>query len=122
MNAEFSWTSFDLHPSTVLGVAVLAGVYAWFEGPLRRRLGMRPASARQVVAYGASLTIILLALNGPIHHLSDGYLFSAHMVQHLLLTLLVPPLLLSGLAGWMVEHVVRAAPARAVALLLTRPL
>src|SRR5438034_7018214 len=37
-----------------------------------------------------------LALNGPLHNLSDSYLFSAHMVQHLVLTLVFPPLLLYG--------------------------
>ena len=39
-------------------------------------------------------SLIFLSLNGPLHDLSDDYLFSAHMVQHLLLTLVVPPLLL----------------------------
>ena len=31
------------------------------------------------------------------HDLSDYYLFSMHMVQHLVLTLLFPPLLLAGI-------------------------
>jgi putative membrane protein len=44
-----------------------------------------------------------LSLNGPLHDLSDYYLFSAHMVQHLLLTLVVPPLLLLGMPGWMAD-------------------
>src|SRR5258706_6391572 len=41
--------------------------------------------------------------NGPVHDLSDDYPFSAHMVQHLLLTLAVPPLLLAGVPGWMLR-------------------
>ena len=40
--------------------------------------------------------ILLLALISPIHTLGDTYLFSAHMLQHLLLLLIVPPLLLLG--------------------------
>src|SRR5256885_10840471 len=41
-------------------------------------------------------TTLFRSLNGPLHDLGDYYLFSAHMVQHLLLTLGVPPLLLTG--------------------------
>ncbi|HXV87048.1 MAG TPA: cytochrome c oxidase assembly protein [Gemmatimonadales bacterium] len=119
--ADFSWTAWDLHPSTVAGVAVLAACYGWFAGPLARRLGRPSVSARQVSAYLASLGVILAALNGPLHHLSDEYLFSAHMVQHLLLTLLVPPLFLAGLRGWMVDHVTRNPGIFRAARLLTRP-
>lgn len=111
-----------MHPSTVIGVLVLAGLYVWFVGPLRRRVAGPPVRPRQVVAYGASLLVILGALNGPLHHLSDEYLFSAHMVQHLLLTLLVPPLFLAGVSGWMVDHLTRAEPVFALARFLTRPL
>ncbi len=114
--------NFDLHPSTVLGVGALSLTYAWFLLRVRPRMQAAPVPLRKLAAYGASLAVILLALNGPIHHLSDQYLFSAHMVQHLLLTLLVPPLFLSGVAGWMVDHVIRHPPVRAVASWLTRPL
>ncbi|MEO7167171.1 MAG: cytochrome c oxidase assembly protein [Chthoniobacterales bacterium] len=45
----------------------------------------------------AGLAVFLLALLSPINTLADGYLFSAHMVQHILLLLIVPALLLLGL-------------------------
>lgn len=122
MSTDFFWSRFDLHLSTVIGVAVLAGLYAWFAGPVRRRAGAPRVPVRQWVSCGASLAVILLALNGPLHHLSDEYLFSAHMVQHLLLTLLVPPLFLAGVPGWMVERVMRPPPVRVAAAFLTRPL
>jgi putative membrane protein len=119
---EFSWTNWDLHPSTVIGVLALGAVYAWFAGPVRRRLQAPEVAPRQVVAYAGSLLVILGALNGPLHHLSDEYLFSAHMVQHLLLTLLVPPLFLAGLSGWMVDYATRDHRVFTVARFLTRPL
>ena len=56
----------------------------------------RPALPR-VVAFGAALVAFLLALSSPIAGLADGYLFSAHMLQHLLLVLAVPPLVLLAL-------------------------
>ncbi len=44
-----------------------------------------------------ALALYAAALISPINTLADGYLFSAHMVQHLLLLLLVPPFLLLSL-------------------------
>jgi cytochrome c oxidase assembly factor CtaG len=45
----------------------------------------------------AAVAIFFLALASPIGVLARGYLFSAHMLQHLLLLLAVPPLVLLGL-------------------------
>jgi putative membrane protein len=46
---------------------------------------------------GAALAVFLFALVSPLSALADGYLFSAHMVQHILLVLIVPALLLLSL-------------------------
>jgi putative membrane protein len=45
----------------------------------------------------AGLAVLCLTLASPIDALADGYLFSAHMLQHLLLLLIVPPLILLSL-------------------------
>src|SRR5205807_2420458 len=85
----------DWHASVVIGLALLGGRYAY--------LGGLAAPRRRVLALGAALGVLCVALNGPLHNLSDGYLFSAHMVQHLLLTLVFPPLLLYGAPVWVVR-------------------
>jgi putative membrane protein len=54
-----------------------------------------------------ALAVLLLALNGPVHDLSDYYLFSIHMAQHLLLTLVFPPLLIAAFPGWLLAPLVR---------------
>ncbi len=45
----------------------------------------------------AGVIIFFLTLASPIDALADGYLFSAHMMQHLLLLLIIPPLVLLSL-------------------------
>jgi putative membrane protein len=55
------------------------------------------------VAFVGGLVLLFLILNGPLHDLSDFYLFSGHMVQHLIMELIVPPLLLAGTPGWMLR-------------------
>lgn len=66
----------------------------------RSRLGPR------AIFLGSAVVILVAALASPIGTLADGYLFSAHMLQHLLLVLAVPPL---ALLGWPPVESERAA-------------
>lgn len=76
--------AWDWEPSVVAGCAALLGGYA---AAVRLRVDARS------VAWAAGV----LALCSPLDALGDRYLFSAHMAQHLILMLVVPPLLLAGL-------------------------
>jgi len=53
-------------------------------------LAVRGASRSRLTALGIGLTLLVLAFVSPIGVLADGYLFTAHMIQHLLLLLVVP--------------------------------
>jgi putative membrane protein len=98
----------DLHPSVVVGVAILSALYALGVGPLRRRLGWAERVPwRRVACFAGSQLLLLASLNGPIHHLGDYFLFSAHMLQHLLITLVFAPLFLLGLPDWLLRPLVR---------------
>jgi putative membrane protein len=124
--AQVGWTSWTIHWSTVIGLAALGGVYAWGARHLRDRAlaaGTEPPVLRrsQQVAFFSGLLVIFFSLNGPLHDLSDTYLFSAHMVQHLVLALAVPPLLLVGTPGWMLRPFLANAKIAAVARAITRP-
>ena len=57
--------------------------------------GHRPAL--RALPLGLAIVVLVVALLSPVGRLADGYLFSAHMLQHLLLVLAVPPLALLGL-------------------------
>ena len=114
--------AWSLHPTVIVGVLLLAGLYFWGIGPARRRYGLGPpAPAWRVLCFTLGLVVLLVSLNGPIHDLSDSYLFSVHMAQHLLLTMVLPPLLIAGTPGWLVDRVVRWKGGRAVAKVLTHP-
>jgi len=108
------WQRWDLHPSVVIGLALLGGLYAY--------LGGLAAPSRRIVAFGGALVVLAVSLNGPLHNLSDGYLFSAHMVQHLALTLVFPPLLLYGTPAWVVRPLLGPAGVLRLARRATRPL
>jgi len=97
--ANLSWWRWSVHPSTAIGIAALGALYIWASVRLQRQ-----PTIGQKVYFFSGLLVLFGSLNGPIHDLSDDYLFSAHMVQHLLLTLAVPPLLLAGTPGWMLRQ------------------
>jgi putative membrane protein len=116
-------THWTVYPSFLIGWLVLGAAYVVAVGPLRSRLaGSERLEPSHPVAFFTGWILLFLALQGPLHDLSDTYLFSAHMVQHLIITLLVPPLLLSGLPTWVVRRILRPRPLTAAARLLTRPL
>jgi putative membrane protein len=77
------WTS---TPAVLVlsGVALVA--YLWVFGVNRRVLYLL-----------GGLGVFLLTLTSPLNALAEGYLFSAHMLQHILLLLIVPALLLMSL-------------------------
>src|SRR5919112_2521056 len=114
----FSWAQWSVHPSTVIGIAALGVLYLW---------RARQASPEHVLApwrkvsFFASLLVMFASLNGPIHDLSDTYLFSAHMVQHLLLTMLLPPLMIVGIPGWMLRPLIQRPLIGKIAKRLTKP-
>jgi putative membrane protein len=56
----------------------------------------RARAGRRGVPFAAGLLMLALAVFSPVGALAEGYLFSAHMLQHLVLVLVVPPLLLLG--------------------------
>jgi putative membrane protein len=114
---------FELHPSVLIGCLALAAGYAWAMGPLARRrawLEVEPERGR-AAAWGFALLLVFLALNGPLHQLSDEYLFSAHMAQHMVLMLVVPPLLIYGLPPALVRRALGNEPTRRVGRMLTHP-
>src|SRR6267378_872507 len=80
-----TWNTWAVHPSVAAGLVLLGGLYVY--------LGGLRSARRHVASFAGALAVLFVALNGPLHNLSDTYLFSAHMAQHLVLTLVVRPLL-----------------------------
>src|SRR5262245_12981617 len=90
--AEAALKSWMLDP-TLIGVMTLAGLIylrGWFK--LRRQMPERFGAGRPL-AFFAALTSIFLAISSPLDAFAN-LLLIAHMIQHLLLMMVAPPLLL----------------------------
>jgi putative membrane protein len=119
----FSWSEWRVYPSFMIGWLLMAGVYYLLVGPLRHRIpGSRPVPGRRVASFTFALALMFFSLQGPLHELSDYFLFSAHMVQHLVLILAMPPFLLYGIPDWMLRPALKLRPVAALARGLTYPL
>lgn len=113
----WGWVVWEFYPSIVLGC--LAWL-VWY-GAMCRGVGRQPTS-REAGSFLASIAVVFFALQGPLHELSDAYLFSGHMIQHLLITLVFPPLFIAGIPDWMVRPVARLPGVTAFGRLVTKPL
>ncbi|MBD0282940.1 MAG: cytochrome c oxidase assembly protein [Thermoleophilaceae bacterium] len=85
-------------PAVLAPLALLAGVYVWRFGQARREAGGRGAGAVHAAAFAGAMLALVAALASPIDGLGEDYLFSAHMVQHVLLGDIAPLLLLLALS------------------------
>ena len=117
------WFHWHAHPDALIGLAIVQGLYLFGVGPLRQRYGLAESGEpRQVATFTVGSMVIFVALLSPLHVLSDSYLFSAHMVQHVLLTLVAPPLLILGTPDWLVRRILRPDPLFIAARIVTHPI
>ena len=108
LHASLSLWTWQWDPTVLLGTLALAGGYAWL---IRGRGRVSAWSPLARAYFAAGLLALFLALESPIDVGGDRYLFSFHMLQHLLLAMVVPPLLLLGLPEeWRAFDRIRVSP------------
>ena len=81
-----------------------------------------PATARQRLLWFGALAILAASSSWPFHDLAEQVFFSLHMVEHMLVALVIPPLFLMGMPRWMADHLVRSPAVLAVLRGLRKPL
>jgi cytochrome c oxidase assembly factor CtaG len=95
-------------PTVYAGLAVLFLGHAWLarDAP--------DAQRKHSLYFGLGVITLWVALETPIDTISDHYLDSVHMFQHVLLGFVAPPLLLLGLSPGMAGRLVRIPGVRAI--------
>jgi len=109
---QFLISGWDWEPSVIVGCALLLLFYA---AALRFRFSWRAG------CFVSALVLLFLALVSPLDTLADTYLFSAHMVQHILLILIVPPLLLVGIPQEVMRKMLERSMFAKIERLLSSP-
>jgi cytochrome c oxidase assembly factor CtaG len=109
LTASSALTTWQFAPFVTGALAVLAGCYLAAVRRVRvrrRRRRARPWPAARTAAFLAGLGAIAVATQGSVA-VYDDTLLSAHMVQHLLLIMVAPPLLVFGRPVTLLLHATR---------------
>ncbi|MBV9095552.1 MAG: cytochrome c oxidase assembly protein [Streptosporangiaceae bacterium] len=99
-------TLWQFAPVVTTLVVVAAGLYLWGVLRVRRRHPARPWPRPRTAAFLGGLTAIVIATESGIGSYDD-VLFWDHMVQHLLLLMVAPPLLVVGQPATLLLHASR---------------
>ena len=116
---------YQFHPEVwviVLGSVLLAYYATKVVGPNAVK-GDEPVITRKhKYAFVAAIAFLWFASDWPMHDISEEYLYSAHMLQHLIISLVVPPLLLLAFPEWLGRLLISPyGKTGAVVQQLTRP-
>lgn len=124
MNAQLSAHRFEdlWYPEVLAWILLVNVAYLLAVNLFRRTYSWgSPVSVRQQVYFSLGLWTIYLSEGTPLHLISETYLFSAHMIQHILLTLVMPPLILLGTPDWFLRPLYNWTPTRWIMKVLVHP-
>jgi putative membrane protein len=98
------------HTEPLLLITLLAAgwLYALGIGPLRKRI--EPAAVFPVgkaVLFYSGLINTYLAVGSPLDQIGEQFLFSAHMIQHMLLIYISPTLFILGTPSWLIDWLLK---------------
>ncbi len=98
--------AFQAHLDVWLLVAALTGAYVYMVkvvGPDAVAVGQPVVTRRNVIAFVAAMAMLWVASDWPVHDLGEGYLYSVHMFQHMILSFFLPPLALLATPEWLLR-------------------
>jgi putative membrane protein len=101
--------AFVPHPEVWALIIGLAGLYAYAIlriGPTATRPDEQVVSRGQIAWFVSGLLLLWVVSDWPVHDISEQYLYSVHMAQHLVLSFVVPPMLLIATPTWLARMVV----------------
>ena len=120
---------FQAHPEVWLLVGSLVAAFVYCVrviGPRAVAQGIVAADAvmtrKQLWCFVGAMALLWVGSDWPIHDLGEEYLYSAHMVQHMMFTYLMPPLALLATPEWLLRTLLGRGRAYRVFRLVTRPL
>lgn len=123
----FTSTALDwhMHWDIVLQLLLVQAVYLLAIGTWRGKFVyadvVRPDRKRAAL-FSLGLLMLFVAEATPLHELSEQYLFTAHMTQHLLLTTFAVPFLMLGTPDWLWRWALRHPLIEGLMRVCTRPI
>jgi putative copper resistance protein D len=106
LTASSAFSQWQFAPVVTVAVAVLAALYLLGVVRVRREHPSNPWPLLRSLSFIAGLVVVVLATQSSIGAYDD-VLFSVHMIQHLMLIMVAPPLLVAGRPVMLLLHASR---------------
>lgn len=115
---------FQWHPEVWALVVFFTGAFVYMVrviGPRAVPVGEQAVTRKNIYAFVAAMVMMWVASDWPLHDISEEYLYSAHMLQHMMLSYFLPPLALLATPPWLLRVIVGDGGAYRVVRFLTKP-
>jgi putative membrane protein len=115
---------FQANPEVYLLVAFLVGAFIYSVrviGPRAVPAGEKVVSGSNIGCFIGAMVLLFAASTWPIHQIGENYLYSVHMLQHMMLSYFMPPLVLLATPTWLMRVLVGNGRTYRVVAFMTKP-
>ena len=115
---------FQANPEVYLLVVFLISAYVYSVrviGPRAVPAGQPVVTRTNVGCFAGAMALLFAASTWPIHQMAEDYLYSAHMLQHMMLSYFMPPLVLLATPEWLLRLIVGTGRTLRVVRFMTKP-
>lgn len=115
---------FQANPEVYVLVAFLIGAFVYSVrviGPRAVAAGERIVSGVNVGCFVGAMALLFAASTWPVHQIGEDYLYSVHMLQHMMLSYFMPPLVLLATPTWLIRLLVGSGRTWRVVKFMTKP-
>jgi putative membrane protein len=100
---------FQAHPEIWLLILFLIGAYTYAVKVIGPQAGVpkdQTLSRKNLIAFIGAIGLLWFSTDWPMHDISEEYLYSVHMFQHMVLAYFIPPLVLLADPEWLFRAVI----------------
>ncbi len=115
---------FEANPEVYLLVVFLIGAYVYAMrviGPRAVAVGETVVTRTNLWCFSGAMALLFTASTWPVHQIAEDYLYSAHMLQHMMLSYFMPPLVLLATPTWLLRLLVGTGRTWRVVQFMTKP-
>ena len=116
---------FQAHPEIWLLILFLIGAYTYAVKVIGPQAGVpkdQTLSRKNLIAFIGAIGLLWFSTDWPMHDISEEYLYSVHMFQHMVLAYFVPPLVLLAIPEWLFRAVIGEGKAYRFVKRLSKPI
>ncbi|MEY3595991.1 MAG: hypothetical protein RL576_1405 [Actinomycetota bacterium] len=116
---------FQAHPEIWLLIVFLIGAYTYAVKVIGPQAGVaqhETLSRKNLISFIAAIGLLWFSTDWPMHDISEEYLYSVHMFQHMVLAYFVPPLVLLAIPEWLFRAVIGEGKAYRFVKRLSKPI